>query len=48
MKKKIMYVGLDVDDKNFTGALIASDTGEFFNFKTKPQASSLIKKLSKN
>lgn len=47
MEKKIMYVGLDVDDKNFTAALIASDTGELFNFKTKPQFSSLRKKLSK-
>ena len=44
--KKIVYVGLDVDDAAFHGAGIVRETGEFFEFKCKPDHGVLRKKLN--
>jgi len=40
------YVGLDVDDKNFHGAIYKKETGEIVDFKTKPNAGALVKKIN--
>ena len=34
--KDLLYVGLDVDDKNFHGAGFSEETGEILEFKCKP------------
>ena len=44
--KKIIYVGLDVDDKAFHGMGIFRETGEYFEFKCKPDYGVLRKKLN--
>lgn len=43
--KKIIYVGIDVDDKAFHGAGLNLSTGEYTQFKCKPDSGVLIKKL---
>jgi transposase len=45
--KKIVYVGIDVDDKAFHGAGLSLETGEFVQFKCKPDFGVLRKKLEK-
>ncbi len=45
ISKKIVYVGIDVDDKAFHGAGLSLDTGEFVQFKCKPDFGVLKKKL---
>jgi len=45
MEKKIMYVGIDVDDKNFHGTGFVMETGEIFPFCCKPTFGSLHRKL---
>lgn len=47
---KVMYLGVDVDDKAFHGCGVPEDSSDEFRFKTKPSASALgekIKELSK-
>ena len=43
---KVIHVGIDVDDKRFTVALITQG-GEKFNFKCRPQFKALHQKLKK-
>ena len=43
--KKILHVGIDVDDKAFHGAGFCKKTGEVLEFSCRPQADSLLKKL---
>ena len=43
--KKVLYVGLDVDDKAFHGAGFCKDSGEYLDFKCKPTNASLLSKL---
>jgi hypothetical protein len=45
-KKNIVYVGLGVDDTAFHGAGIIRETGEIFEFKSKPDHGVLRKKLN--
>lgn len=45
VQKKIVYVGLDVDDKSFHGAGIIRETGELFEFRCKPEHGVLRGKL---
>ncbi len=40
-----MRIELNADEKNFRVVLMASDTGEIFNFYTKPQFSSLTEEV---
>ncbi|MBN1294859.1 MAG: IS110 family transposase [Candidatus Latescibacteria bacterium] len=44
--KKIVYVGIDVDDTAFHGAGVVLETGEFFEFRCKPDHGVLRKKLN--
>ena len=46
--KKIVYVGIDVDDKAFHGAGLSLETGEMVQFKCKPDFGVLRKKNFKN
>ena len=43
--KKLVYVGLDVDDTAFHGMGLVLATGECFEFKCKPDHGVLRKKL---
>lgn len=45
MQKKIVYVGLDVDDKSFHGAGIVAETGELIEFRCRPDHGVVCKKL---
>jgi len=45
--KKILYVGVDVDDKSFHGAGLCLSTGETFQFKCRPTAGALVQRLYK-
>ncbi len=45
MKKNILHVGLDVDDKAFHGTAFYSKTGEIFEFSCRPNNACLLKKL---
>ena len=44
--KKIVFVGIDVDETAFHGAGIVRETGELFEFKCKADFGALRKKLS--
>ena len=43
--KELLYIGLDVDDKNFHGAGFSEETGEILEFKCKPTNKALLTKL---
>ena len=45
MKKNILHVGLDVDDKAFHGTAFYSKTGETIQFSCRPNNACLLKKL---
>ena len=45
--KKVLYVGIDVDDKAFHGAGFCEKTGELLEFSCKPTNGALLGKLSK-
>ena len=45
MNEKIIYVGLDVDDQNFHGAVLISASGEVIEFKCRPNTKGLINQL---
>lgn len=45
MNKRILYGGIDVDDKNFHLGLVDPDSGEVLTYTTRPNSDSLIKKL---
>ena len=40
----ILYIGLDVDDKTFHGAGLCEKSEEIFEFSSRPNAASLLKK----
>ena len=41
--KELLYMGIDVDDKNFHGAGFSEETGEILEFKCKPTNKALLK-----
>ena len=45
MQKPILFCGIDVDDKTFTGALISECGKQEFEFRTRPSVGALEKKL---
>jgi transposase len=45
MNKKIVHVGLDVDDTQYHGAALNKATGELFNFKCRPTLKGLLGQL---
>ena len=47
MKKKVLHVGLDVDDKSFHIGVFNKMTGEVFQMTSKPNIGSLMRKLEK-
>ena len=47
MKKKIVHVGLDVDDTQYHGAALNKATGELIHFKCRPTLKGLLGQLSK-
>lgn len=47
MKNYVHYIGLDVDDQAFHACVFSSMTGEVREFKTKANASNLLKALKK-
>jgi hypothetical protein len=47
MNKKVVYVGLDVDDTQYHGAALNKETGELFNFKCRPTLKGLLAQLAK-
>jgi transposase len=47
MNKKVVYVGLDVDDTQYHGAALNKATGELFNFKCRPTLKGLLGQLAK-
>ena len=48
MQKNLFYVGLDVDDKAFHGAIFSIRTGEFNQFCCRPTLKDLVKQLEKS
>ena len=46
MNNRILFIGLDVDDKAFHGYGISSDSGESIEFSCKPTVKSLQSKLA--
>jgi len=47
MKKNVIYVGLDVDDKFYHGGALRADTGEIIDFKCRPTVKGLLNQLEK-
>jgi transposase len=47
MKNSILHIGLDVDDKNFHGAIFNTLTGEMSSFKCKPNIAGLMKQFKR-
>lgn len=47
MKKKVLHVGLDVDDKSFHIGAFCRETGEIFEMTAKPNVGNLMRKLEK-
>jgi len=47
MKKRILHVGLDVDDKSFHIGGFCKETGEVITLKSKPNLGGLLQKLKK-
>jgi transposase len=47
MKKRLLHVGLDVDDNSFHIGAFCKETGEIFEMTSKPNLRSLITKLEK-
>lgn len=45
--KKLLHVGLDVDDKNFHIGAFCKETGETFEMTSRPNVGNLMKKLEK-
>lgn len=45
--KKVLHVGLDVDDKSFHIGAFCSETGEVFELSSKPTLGNLLQKLEK-
>jgi len=47
MNKKIVHIGLDVDDTQYHGAALNKATGELFHFKCRPTLKGLLGQLTK-
>ena len=47
MKQNIIYIGLDVDDKQYHGSALSHTTGEILDFKCRPNLKGLLGKLDK-
>jgi len=47
MNRKIVHIGLDVDDTQYHGAALNKATGELFHFKCRPTLKGLLGQLTK-
>jgi len=47
MNKKVIYIGLDVDDTQYHGAAFDKGAGEIVSFKCRPTLKGLIAQLEK-
>ncbi|MCP4875232.1 MAG: hypothetical protein GY896_07125 [Gammaproteobacteria bacterium] len=47
MKQNIIHIGLDVDDTQYHGAALHPTTGEFLDFKCRPNLKGLLGQLDK-
>ena len=47
MDKKVIYVGLDVDDTQYHGSALDKDTGEVITFQCRPTLAGLSQQLAK-
>jgi hypothetical protein len=47
MTKKIVYVGIDVDDAQYHGSALNKDTGESLSFRCRPTLRGLLIHLAK-
>ena len=47
MNKKLIYIGLDVDDTQYHGAAFDKETGEIVSFKCRPTLKGLVSQLEK-
>ena len=47
MNKKLIHIGLDVDDTQYHGAAFKKKTGEIISFKCLPTLKGLVSQLEK-
>lgn len=47
MNRKIVYVGLDVDDTHYHGSALSKETGELYSFRCRPTLKGLVGQLAK-
>ena len=47
MNKKVIYIGLDVDDTQYHGAAFDRESGEIVSFKCRPTLKGLVAPLEK-
>lgn len=47
MKKKVIYIGLDVDDTQYHGSALDKQSGELIDFSCRPTRKGLVKQLEK-
>ncbi len=47
MKQNILHIGLDVDDTQNHGSVLSHTTGEFLDFKCRPNLKGLLGQLNK-
>ena len=47
MNKKLIYIGLDVDDTQYHGGAFDKETGEIVSFKCRPTLKGLVLQLEK-
>jgi hypothetical protein len=47
MNKKLIYIGLDVDDTQYHGAAFDKETSEIVSFKCRPNLKGLVLQLEK-
>ena len=45
MKQNVIYIGLDVDDTQYHGSALDTDTGEVMSFKCRPTLKGLLNQL---
>jgi len=47
MKQNILNIGLDVDDTQYHGSALNTDTGEVMSFKCRPTLKGLLNQLDR-
>ncbi len=47
MNKNVIYIGLDVDDTQYHGSALNTETGEVISFKCRPSLKGLLGQLDR-